>query len=111
MEALYEAVHRSATELQALLTALDEAGDPVRRSVRLNLDLQLVGLQTLEREMAEGAPTRRVWSLGQASLPVLSSLLNAVAKQAPDLDRTRIERCRRSLGDLGDALTNHAEGR
>lgn len=111
MEPLYEAVHRSATELQALLRALDEAGDPTRRSVRLNLDLQLVALQTLEREMAGGGTTRRVWSLGQASLPVLSSLLNAVAKQAPDLDRMRIERCRQSLGDLGEALTNHAEGR
>ncbi len=111
MDPLHEAVRRSATELQTLLAALDARGDSVRRSVRLNLDLQLVGLQTLERDMVAGSTTRRVWSLGQASLPVLSSLLNAVAKQAPDIDQVLIDRCRQSIGDLGVALTNHAEGR
>ncbi len=58
-----------------------------------------------------GSPTRRIWSLGQASIPVLSSLLNAVMKQAPELDSESIDRCRTSLGELGAALINHAEGR
>ena len=111
MNGLHEAVRRSAAELRALLLHIEAEHAPVPRSVKRNLDLQLRGLVTLEQELGAGRPTRRVWSLGQASIPVLGSLLNAVQQRAPALDPSPIDRCRESLTDLGDPLVAYAEGR
>ncbi|MEM9652649.1 MAG: hypothetical protein AAGA65_11165 [Actinomycetota bacterium] len=110
-ERLQDAVGRAVTDLEAVIAGIGEDPGTVHRAVRLNLDLQLLWLRTMQRELADGPPSRRVWSLGQAAVPVLHSLLNAVIQQAPALPREPVDRCRRSLGGLADALVDQAEGR
>ncbi len=83
-EQLLVAVRAAVSDLSALLQAIDTAGLRLRPGWRTNLDLQLHTLREVQSVLLaeSGAPSRRVWSLGQASIPVLNSLLNGVAKAA-----------------------------
>jgi len=111
MENLHKSVRRTVAALSNLRVELDTADVQVRRSVRLNLDIQLAGLVMLEREIRTGKLTRRVWSLGQASLPVVSIVLKSISQQAGDQQPAAISECREAVSELGDALERHAEGR
>ncbi len=111
MENLHKAVRRVIAAMSVLSVELDEANTPVKRAVRLNLEVQSQGLVILERELRAGAPTRRVWSLGQASIPILVLSLKSITKQASEPDPPSIVECRDAIAELSDALTDFAENR
>lgn len=108
---LQVAVRAAASDLRRLVQAIETNETPVQKSVRLNLDVQLSGLRVLDQELETGKPGRRVWSLGQAAMPVLPILLTSVTRQAPTLDPELVARCRTSIAALGEALVSSAEGR
>lgn len=97
--------------LDDLVAALDAAPGALRPRMHSTLDAQVRSLRVLQKECAQGPPSRRSWSLGQAALPVLTSLVNAAAKPAVGVDAAQIERCRAGLDRLSVALLAHAEGR
>lgn len=111
MGPLHDSLRRVCVELQALLGEIETSDGAVSKPVVLNLEAQLRGLLVMEQEMRLGAPNRRVWSLGQAAVPVLPSFFNGVSKQAPGLAGDEIARCRSAVSDFGESLVTFAEGR
>lgn len=103
-------VAAASTELMALTDAANQVGSSVQAWVRLGLAMQCSSLAALEEELRRSLPTRRVWSMGQASMPVLTSLVNAVEKRG-GADDELIARCRGTFADLGESLIELAEGR
>ena len=79
---LKAAVDEMVASLDELVAAIDAAPGALRPRMHSTLDTQMRGLRVLQEECAHGAPSRRSWSLGQASLPVVTSLVNAAAKPA-----------------------------
>ena len=111
MTNLKAAVDEMVASLDELVAAIDAAPGALRPRMHSTLDTQMRGLRVLQEECAHGAPSRRSWSLGQASLPVVTSLVNAAAKPAVGVAAAEIERCRAGLAQLSAALLAHAEGR
>ena len=103
-------VATASADFHALTEAANGVGSSVKSWVRLGLAMQCTSLAALEQELRTALPGRRVWSMGQASMPVLRSLVNAVEKRG-GVDQALIQRCRRSLEQLGVTLTALAEGR
>lgn len=112
-EHLKTAVEQAVANLSALLQTVDHEGLAIRPGLRSNLDLQLHTLREVEHDLLTGnGPNRRIWSLGQASIPVLNSLLNGVERAgAESAVAELVARCRLSVADMNDALTQFAEGR
>lgn len=110
MHDLHTAVRNSRADLEAVVAASVQAG--VKQTSRhvLNARQLLHSLTVLETECDQGTPRRRAWSFGQASVPVLSSTLNGISKQAK-VPLSEIDRCRASLAQLAHALNTFAEGR
>jgi len=108
---LRAAVDATVDALEDLGAGLDAAPGALRPRMHSTLDAQVRSLRVLQQECAAGPPSRRSWSLGQAALPVLASLVNAAAKPSVGVDASKIERCRAGLADLSVALLDHAEGR
>ncbi|MGH1492123.1 MAG: HAD family hydrolase [Acidimicrobiales bacterium] len=111
MGPLHDAVRRVCVDLQAVLDAAERTGGAVGSSTVLSVEAQLSGLRLMEREMRSGPPSRRIWSFGQAAVPVLSSLLNGLARKSAAMAENEVARCRSSVSTLGDALIVFAEGR
>lgn len=111
MEYLHNAVRDAIAALVKLRTEIDSADSKVRKTARLTLDLQLAGLRMLEREVRSGSPSRRVWSLGQASVPVLPTVIRSIERQSDQIHPDTVAQCRRSVISLDEALTRFAEDR
>lgn len=108
---LQSAVADALRDFRSLAIALDGLDSQLRPGFRSTLGRQIAGLQVLHDECVAGELSRRTWSIGQAAMPVLSSLLNAARKPKVGVDRDIARRCRTSLNTLGGALMDHAEGR
>jgi beta-phosphoglucomutase-like phosphatase (HAD superfamily) len=103
-------VRRVCVDVEAVLLAVEQTGVQSPPAARVNLEAQLSGLQVMEREMRSGPPTRRIWSLGQAAVPVVSLLLTALARRVMGQADSEISRCRSSVSELADALICFAVG-
>jgi hypothetical protein len=106
---LHGAVRRAGIDLLVLRKYLDDGDSSVKERVRSNLDLQLVSVQVLERELRAGAINRRTWSLGQAAVPVLFALLKQISKQYGGPAAETVDRCQQSLAALSAELVRFAQ--
>jgi HAD superfamily hydrolase (TIGR01509 family) len=110
MGPLHDAVRRVCVDVQAVLLAVERSGVQSGLAVVVNMEAQLHGLRVMEREMRSGPPTRRIWSIGQAAVPVVSLLLTGLSKRAVGQVDPEIMRCRSSVSLLADALVCFAVG-
>lgn len=73
--------------------------------------MQLKSLRLVDGELHERVVSRRVWALGQATIPILRSMLNAAGKPQVGLPDEIVDHAHRSVEDLRTELKRFAEGR
>lgn len=111
VEQLQHAVGRVIGNLCEVIGHLDDSpGELKARHLRV-IELELSSLRSLARELVVGPPTRRSWSLGQASVPILNSMVNAIRRAPVDVPEPLLERTAQSVTELAAALQQMAEGR
>jgi len=108
---LHGAVQRVIADVEAVLNAVDALNAPLRPNHRTIIDMQLRSLRLVDGELHERVVTRRVWSLGEATVPVLRSMLNAAGKPRMDLPEGLVDSARESLANLRSELVRYGEGR
>ena len=111
MTVLHRAVQASCSSLKQVLSSAVEAGVAPDTRHMLNAQQVLDGLIALENECRLGPPSRRMWSFGQAAIPVMSSTLNGLSKKSDGGADKEIAHCRLALNQLAAALIAFAEGR
>lgn len=108
---LHSAVQRTIADLETLLEAVDAEQAPLKATHRNNIDMQLSSLRFVDAELHERIVSRRTWSLGESSIPVLRAMLNAAGKPRVGLDGAVVDQARASVVALRVELTRFAEGR
>ena len=105
------AAGRTRRALAAVVEVLDEGEVVPRRSARSRLGLELVGLAELEAACADGVPPHHVWSLGQASVPVLSALVATATPDGVEVPDSLTAELTGSIAELRSQLTRVGEAR
>ena len=111
MKDLHEAVQRAIRDVEAVMAALDSNDADLRAHQRQTLDMQLQSLRVVDGELHERVVTRRVWSLGEATVPVVRALLKAAGKPKIGLAEGVVEQAQSSIAGLRRELIRFAEGR
>ncbi len=111
MKELQAAIQRVIADVEAVLNTVDSTGAPLRANHRQTFEMQLQSLRLVDGELHERVVTRRVWSLGEATIPVLRSMLNAAGKPRVGLPDGLVDGAQRSVVLLRTELTRFAEGR
>lgn len=111
MKDLHEAVQRAIRDVEAVMAALDSNDVDLRAHQRQTLDMQLQSLRVVDGELHERVVTRRVWSLGEATVPVVRALLKAAGKPKIGLPEGVVEQAQSSIAGLRRELIRFAEGR
>lgn len=111
MKELHAAIQRVIADVEQVLTVIDATDAPLRANHRQTFEMQLRSLRLVDGELHEQVVTRRVWSLGTATVPVLRSMLNAAGKPRMGLPDGLVEGAQQSLVSLRTELTRFAEGR
>ena len=106
-----DSVQRVITDVEGVLAAADLLDAPLRKNHRSTLDMQLQSLRLVDGELHERVVTRRVWSLGEATIPVVNAMLRACAKPKVGLPDEVVGRAQNSVVQLRSELTRFAEGR
>jgi HAD superfamily hydrolase (TIGR01509 family) len=108
---LHRALQLVRYELRAVLDAVERSGADMDTTLVVNAHSSLSDLDQVDLELRQGAPSRRMWSVGQATVPVLRSLLNGLAKHAGGAADVEVEHCRTAVDSFDKALVAFAEGR
>jgi len=111
MEQLQAVVQQVIRDLEAVLNAAELLDAPLRPNHRSTIDLQLRSLRLVDGELHERVVTRKVWSLGEATVPVLRSMLNGAGKPRVGLPKEVVDRAQASVAQLRVELIRFAEGR
>ena len=111
MKDLHAAVQQTIRDVEAVLQALDSNDADLRGHQRQTLDMQLQSLRVVDGELHERVVTRRVWSLGEATVPVVRALLKAAGKPKIGLPEGVVDRALGSVAGLRRELIRFAEGR
>ncbi len=111
VEQLRTSVSQTIADLCELVNHVDESPGQLKHRHRKVVELELDSLRNLDRELSQGSLSRRSWSLGQASIPILSSMLNAIKRSKIELPDGLLDRARGSVAELAGALERQAEGR
>lgn len=98
-------------DLSDVLGHIDNSSAQFKHRHRRVIELELDSLRSLDQELSQGAPSLRSWSLGQASIPILNSMLNAVRRSAVEVPDSSLNQARQSVSNLASALERWAEGR
>ena len=105
------AANRARRALVAIIQSIEASAGKPRVSLLGQLRLQVVGLRRIEAAAAEGAMPRHVWSLGQASLPVLPILLDVISSRGTSIPEDLGKEFGVAAIELADVLRRFAEGR
>ena len=105
------AARRARRALVAIIESIEVTTGRPRASLLGQLRLQVVGLRRIEAAAAEGAMPRHVWSLGQASMPVLPILLDVISSRGTTIPANLADEFGVAALELGDVLRRFAEGR
>lgn len=111
MKRLHSALKQAIADVQSVTIVVAGSEAKLRDMYRSNLSLQLESLRQMEREMRSGTLSRRNWSLGLATVPVITSLLKAIKTSPEGVEREALERCQASAKALYSELIVYAEGR
>ena len=111
MKDLHDAIQTLIRDLEAVALEIDVLGAPMRAHQRQTIELQLNSLRVADRELQQGVVSRRVWSLGEATVPVVRAMLNAAAKPKVGLSEEVVANAKRSVDGLRRELHRFAEGR
>ena len=107
---LDDALRSTIDDLGQLLDHIDRSDHGLKNRHRRVIELELDSLHRLESELSRPPLPRRSWSLGQASIPILNSMLNAIQRSAVDVPNLLLVRARQSVFNLAEALNRLAEG-
>lgn len=105
------AAGRARRALVAIIESIEATTGKPRASLLGQLRLQVVGLRRIEAAAAEGAMPRHVWSLGQASMPVLPILIDVISSRGATIPAELADEFDGAAFELGDVLRRFAEGR
>ncbi len=105
------AAARTRRALAAIVDVLDSSEVAPKRSARSRFGLELVALAELEAGCASGPPPHHVWSLGQASVPVLGALVASATPDGGEVAEGLAGELTNSIATLRVQLTRVGEGR
>lgn len=111
MERLSPAIRTLIQDLELLMDAVDMLQAPLKSGHRLTITMQIHSLKLARAELRQQVTSRRVWSLSEATLPVLASMLRAAKRDRVGLPPEVVERAEASAMHLGEELRRFAEGR
>ncbi len=111
IDRLRSSLGRLRADLGNLIDVVDADPGGLARRHRLVLEVQVASLRELEQSLEGGILRRRTWSLAEAAVPVIRSLVNAVRRSRVDVPPELLDRTVASLDDLAAALRDAAEGR
>ena len=111
MKELHAAVQRLIGDIEAVVAAVDSQGLPLKKHHRQTFELQLQSLRVVDSELHERVVTRRVWSLGEATIPVVRAMLRAAGRPKVGVPSALVDQAQASNMHLRQELHRFAEGR
>ena len=111
MKDLHDAIKRLIRDIEAVQLEIEVLGSPLRAHHRQTIELQLNSLRVVDRELRQEVVSRRVWSLGEATVPVVRAMLKAAGKPKIGLTEGVVQQAQRSTNLLRQELHRFAEGR